>query len=203
MVGITQKCIVISNYIIKELNKVNKGKTLQEYIIIKKRIQRILYICDIEYMKINNGQPLFEDNFYAWTSGPVIPYIYYTFLPYQSKKIEPGNINEQLKLTNKEKNIIDKVLKETKELDIVELTNITNINNGPWQQIYNKSNSNYNQTIPKEETYNFYKNKKLFIQSTNKDIESNLKSTDFKIKYSNNNILKKDKKLTRKLRLIK
>ena len=187
MEDLTPKCIAVANYIIEEINKFNEGKTLQEHIIIKTKVQKILYICDIEYMKLNNGEPLFEDNFYAWISGPVIPYFYYTFLPYQSKKIEPRNTSEQLNLTNEEKTIIDKVLEKTQELDTVDLSNITNINGGPWQKAYNELDSEHNQIIKKEEIYNFYKNKELFIQST--DIDKNKESKYFTIRKSNQSII--------------
>lgn len=191
MSGITPKCRAVSNYIIEKINKSNEGKTLQEHIIIKTKVQKILYICDIEYMKLNNGQPLFEDNFYAWTSGPVIPYIYYTFLQYQSKKIEPQNTSEKLNLTNKEKSIIDKVLKETQELDTVELVNITKIDDGPWHQVYNELDSEHNQIIKKEEIYNFYKDKELFTQPTINptNIDKNIEPKDFTIRKSNQSII--------------
>ena len=61
MEDLTPKCVAVSNYIIEKINKFNEGKTLQEQVMMSlKRLQKILYFCDIEYMKINNGESLFE-----------------------------------------------------------------------------------------------------------------------------------------------
>ena len=190
MEKLTKKCIAVANYIIEEINKFNEGKPLKEQVMLTlKRLQKILYFCDIEYMKINNGESLFEDNYFAWSSGPVIPYVYHTFIQCQSPngKIHPKYEEQEIRLTDKETFIIDKVLEKTQELDTVDLIDITKIDDGPWHQVYNEFDSNHNQIISKEEIYNFYKNKKLFIQST--DIDINLKSKDFTIRCSNNSII--------------
>lgn len=92
MEDLTPKCVAVLNYIIEKINKSNEGKELREQVMMSlKRLQKILYICDIEYMKINNGESLFEDNYFAWSSGPVIPYVYHTFIQCQSPngKIHP------------------------------------------------------------------------------------------------------------------
>ena len=197
MEDLTPKCITVSNYIIKKINKFNEGKTLQEQVMMSlKRLQKILYFCDIEYMKINNGESLFEENYYAWPSGPIIPYVYTTFVQYQSLngKIKPKYEEQELRLTDKEVFIIDKVLEKTQELNTVDLIDITKIDDGPWQQVYNEFDSKHNQIIKKEEIYNFYKDKKIFIQQT--DIDTNLKSKDFTIRRSNNSIiLEKDNQI--------
>lgn len=190
MEKLTKKCIAVLNYIIEKINKSNEGKELREQVMMSlKRLQKILYICDIEYMKINNGESLFEDNYFAWSSGPVIPYVYHTFIQCQSPngKIHPKYEEQEIRLTDKETFIIDKVLEKTQELDTVDLIDITKIDDGPWHQVYNEFDSKHNQIISKEEIYNFYKNKKLFIQST--DIDINLKSKDFTIRRSNNSII--------------
>ena len=190
MEDLTPKCIVVANYIIENINKFNEGKPLKEQVMFTlRRLQRILYFCDIEYMKINNGASLFEDNYYAWPSGPVIPYVYYTFVQCQklNGKISPKYEAQELRLTNKEKSIIDKVLKETQELDTVDLSNIANINEGPWQKAYNELDPEHNQIIKKEEIYNFYKNKELFTQPT--DIDKNKESKYFTIRKSNQSII--------------
>lgn len=190
MEDLTPKCRVVANYIIEKINKSNEGKELREQVMMSlKRLQKILYICDIEYMKINNGESLFEDNYYAWPSGPVISYVYYEFIQYQNLngKINPKYEEQELRLTDKEVFIIDKVLEKTQELDTVDLIDITKIDDGPWQQVYNEFDSEHNQIITKEEIYNFYKNKEIFIQPT--DIDKNKESKDFTIRKSNQSII--------------
>ena len=129
-----------------------------------KRLQRLLYFCNIEYIRKYNGQNLFNDYFYAWPTGPVIPGIYFVYIPHIIGKYIPIYDGEQLELKNEEKFIIHKILKQTQNLSTMDLINITNINGGPWQQFYNENDSKHNQIIPKEEIYNFYLNNKELIQ---------------------------------------
>lgn len=162
MGDITPKCRVVANYIIEEINKFNEGKSLREQVLMSgRRLQKILYFSNIEYMKIHNGKPLFEDCFYAWPSGPVIPNVYRIYIQYQDGQNFPRYEGEQLELTNEEKCIINKVLKQTEELDTIDLINITNINGSPWQRFYDENDPDHNQIIPKEEIYNYYLNKEI------------------------------------------
>ena len=157
---ITTKCRAVANYIIEETNKFNEDKSLREQVIMSgRRLQKLLYFCNIEYMKIHNGKSFFEDDFYAWPSGPVIPNVYRVYIQYQDGKMFPRYEGEIIELTAEEKSIIDKILNQTQELDSIDLINITNINNGPWQKLYNEHDSEHNQTIPKEEIYGFYLDK--------------------------------------------
>lgn len=43
------------------------------------QLQKFLYFCWIEYYKKSDGERLFDDAFYAWKFGPVIPDIYYQY----------------------------------------------------------------------------------------------------------------------------
>ena len=169
--SITRKCRAVANYIIEEINEFNEGKTLREQVMISgRRLQKLLYFCNVEYMKIQHGETLFEDCFYAWPSGPVIPEVYRIYIQYQDGTTFPRYEGSSIDLTTEEKSIIDKVLKETQELDSIDLINITNINGSPWQRFYNEHDSDHNQIIPKEEIYNFYLNKDI----TNKTQEESV-----------------------------
>ena len=174
---ITRKCRAVANYIIEEINKFNESKSLREQVMISgRRLQKLLYFCNIEYMKIHNGETLFEDYFYAWPTGPVVPGIYYVFVPISIGKYIPMIYEgEKLELTSKEKTIIDKVLKQTHELDSRDLINITNINGGPWQQLYNEQDPEHNQIIPKEEIYNFYLNKEITTELQKENVSTLVK----------------------------
>ena len=161
---ITRKCRAVANYIIEETNDFNEDKTFREQVMMTgRRLQKILYFCNIEYMKKHNGESFFEDSFYAWPSGPVIPNIYRIYIQYQDGKNFPRYEGELLELTVEEKSIIDKVLKQTQEFDSIDLINITKCNNGPWQKLYNEDDSEHNQIIPKEEIYGFYLDKNILI----------------------------------------
>lgn len=162
---ITAKCRAVSNYIIEATNRYNKDKSIQEQVMMSaKRLQRILYFCNIEYMRKYDGENLFDDNFYAWPTGPVIPGIYYVYTSYYIGKNIPIYEGERLNLTKEEKFIIHKILIQTQNLSTMDLINITNISGGPWQQFYNEHDPKHIQIIPKEEIYNFYLNGKELIQ---------------------------------------
>ena len=154
---ITAKCRAISNYIIETVNSYNEDKMMQVQVIMSlKRLQRILYLCNIEYMIKYNGKILFEDNFFAWPTGPVIPGIYYVYIPHI--------IGERIKLANSEKFIIHKILKQTQNISTMDLIKITNISGGPWEQFYNEQDPKHNQVIPNDIIYNYYLNNKELIQ---------------------------------------
>ena len=75
----------MADYIIDEINKYNQDKPFRDKVLLStRRLQRLLYFCETEYMIKNNGTPLFEDEFYAWPSGPVIEKIYYAYVQEQS-----------------------------------------------------------------------------------------------------------------------
>lgn len=81
MTELSLKCMAVADYIIDEINKYNQDKLFRDKVLLStRRLQRLLYFCETEYMIKNNGIPLFEDEFYAWTSGPVIEKIYYAYV---------------------------------------------------------------------------------------------------------------------------
>ena len=57
---ITAKCRAVSNYIIEAVNKYNEDKPIREQVMMSaKRLQRLLYFCNIEYMRKYNGENIF------------------------------------------------------------------------------------------------------------------------------------------------
>ncbi len=164
MYTITTKCIAVSNYIIEEINKYNKYRSLlsERVILSTKRLQRLLYLCDVEYMKRNNGTPLFTDNFNAWPSGPVIADVYRFFVQYQDGNMKPVCKEKVIELRDDFKSLIDEILDATKELDTADLMSITNIVDGPWHKVYKEEDKDHNQVISKEDSYNFYVGRNLF-----------------------------------------
>ena len=186
MAEITAKCKSVSNYIIEKINHFNENKPPKEQMVMSLIIlQRLLYICDIEHMKLNYGEPLFEDDYYAWSEGPGIRYIYCTYEQDEDGKIEPNYKEEELKLTDEEEFIIDKILEKAQEIGILNLISITSVKGGPWHRKYYAFGDRY--IIPKGEIYRYYKDKETFIQQT--DIDTNLELKDFVIRKSNNAIV--------------
>jgi len=163
--GLSQKCRMVANYIIDEFNKNNEGKSFREQISLSPRkLQKLLYFCDVEHMKSYNGVPMFRDVFYAWPSGPVIPRIYYKYMQWQDGKMNPINVGINTTITGEMKLIIDRVLEEVKQLDITEMEAICRADDGPWAQAYDANDKEHNQIISKESMYNYYRENKKKIR---------------------------------------
>lgn len=166
--GVTQQCRAVANFIIEETNKFNDEKKITEKVIMTiMRLQKLLYFCDVEYMKINNGISLFEDQYYAWPSGPVIEEIYYEFSLHRDCVMRPNYEKQQIVLTQDIKSIIKKILEETKDLDTMDLVKIVNIEGGPHNQVFKEEDKNHEQIISKKEMYNYYYNKNFFSETEN------------------------------------
>lgn len=161
----TQECRVVANYIIEMINKHNEGKLYSERIFMTvKRLQKLLYFCDVNHMKEYNGLPMFNDLFCAWPSGPVIPSIYDEYLQYQNGVIKPIYDDLVISITSQKAYIVDKVLEDTKDIDTFDLVKICRVDNGPWDQVFDANDKEHNQIISKEEMYNYYRENKKKIR---------------------------------------
>lgn len=166
--NLTIECRLVANYIIEKTNIYNEGKTLRNQILMSnKRLQKLLYFFDIEYMKENNGYSFFTDEFYAWPSGPVIPDIYRKYIQYQDGIMNPDYSCKGNELPRDVKLIIDGLLDATKEIDTVDLINICKVENGPWHQVYKQDDSKHQQIISKDEMYIYHLDKNLFNKDNN------------------------------------
>ena len=158
---ITEMCVSIANYIIKQTSAINSKKTFSEQIpMTSKRLQKLLYFCDIEYMKKHDGQSMFEDEFYAWPSGPVIPSVYYKFMKFQNGVMQPVDYNDNL--DEDVKHTIDTILAQTENMDTLDLVDYSHVDGGPWAHSYQSDDIDHNQIISKSAIYKFYKERDIF-----------------------------------------
>jgi len=165
------KCRSVANYIIEEINKYNKHKSVREKVFLStKRLQKLIYFCEVEYMKRNNGKPLFDDEYYAWKNGPSIPGLYYLFMQYVDGNINPVYEKGEQELSEDVKIIIDEILYATKNLDTVDLTNISNVSGSPYDKVFNEDDEHHEQLIFKKDICNYYVNKNLMLQLKNNDL---------------------------------
>ncbi len=153
----TDMCTAAANFIINEVNKNNTGKALREQIIMSsKRLQKLLYFSEVLYMVEHNGESMFNDEFYAWPSGPVIPSVYRKFMQYQDGQMYPytgelhDSIDDQMKSTMK------RVLRDTKNVDTSVLIQKSHIMGGPWASVYDESDMNYSHVVDKGAIYSYY-----------------------------------------------
>lgn len=156
-------CIAAANYIINAANKYNEGKTeLKDRIFMSsKRLQKILFFSDVLYMIENNGQSMFSDDYYAWPSGPVIPSVYNEFKEYQDGKMYPHYNWKDKEISDKIKDTIDRVLKDTNTIGTYELVEKSHIKGGPWDLVFKKRGINCGindfSIIKKKKIYKYYK----------------------------------------------
>lgn len=172
MYTITAKCVAIVNYIIEDTNKFNEGKKFQNQVSMTvKRLQKLLYFCEAEYMKRNRGRILFEDEFYAWPSGPVIPILYQEFVRCQNGEMLPEDEKDESILSEEVKNIIVQILEATKHLDTLDLVNISTIDGSPHSKVFEEDDKDHLQLISKKDTYSYYSNREVLPQ-LKVDVES-------------------------------
>jgi len=145
----------VANYLIEKTNAYNIDKDSRNKILMSgKRLQKLLYFSDIEYMT-HFKKPLIEDFFYAWPSGPVIPIVYTTYIQYQIGEMNPTNAGYEL-LSYEERGVLDKIFNDTIDITTSALVNISKVNGGPWDSVYNEFDPEHKQIILKEEILDFY-----------------------------------------------
>jgi len=163
--ALTLKCRAVANYIIEEINKFNDGKKIQEQVsMTTKRLQKLLYFCEAEYMKRNRGRILFEDEFYAWPSGPVIPALYHEFVRCQNGEMLSEDKKDETVLSDDVKNIIVQIFDATRDLDTLDLVNISIIDGSPHSKVFEEDDKDHLQVISKKDTYSYYSNREVLPQ---------------------------------------
>jgi len=164
MNDLTPECYAIIDYMIEKMNAYNKKVSFYKQISVTiKRIHKLLYFCDIIYMKLNNGIPMFEDEFCAWPSGPAIPRIYEKYKDgFGWFDIKSLHKFEQDSLTDEAKRIIGFVLEITKQIDTLDLEDFCCKVGSPWYNVFDKDDIKYDHIISKEEMYRFYSNENFY-----------------------------------------
>ncbi len=148
--NIMKKLKAVSNRIVELIN----GK------VDKMKIQKLLYFAQAEHL-VKYDKPLFEEDFEAWEYGPVILSLYEIF--YADKIFA----NVDLNLKPNEEIVIEKIVNKYGNMDSIELSELTHLENSPWDKVFKKykkvswfgSSSYYcTQKISKESMKDYYKN---------------------------------------------
>lgn len=153
----TGMCTKIANYLIDQTNAFNNGRAYNERLLMScKRLQKLLYFSEIIYMLNNNGAHMFDDDFYAWTSGPVIPDVYRKFEKYQKGVMLPVSLENKEPLCSKISAALDTIFEATRDINTTTLIKESHVENGPWFKVYDANDDLHRQKIDKEFTYRFY-----------------------------------------------
>ncbi len=150
-------CIAAANYLIKKTNDFNKGKKYSDRISMTcKRLQKLLYFSEIEYMKSHSGQTMFTDDFHAWPNGPVIPSVYDIFVQYQNGEMHPVSEDGHTPLNREMEKTLDKIFERTQNIDTIDLVDMSHKPNGPWSKSYVENDDKHEQIVSKNGMYLFY-----------------------------------------------
>ena len=160
-------CIAVANRIINRTNAHNlmrhdEGKSAIP--MNGKRLQKILYLCQLKWLADGHNGYLISDDFEAWAKGPVVDSIYNVFSVYQDGGMLPYRSDDIKPLTDEERCVVNSVVDSTIELTTDQIIEFTHIPNGPWHQVYYNSNT-MRPVIPKELICKYIsssKNKKQF-----------------------------------------
>lgn len=117
----------IAHFVIDICNKTNKPVSNLE-------LQKILYFLQIYFLKECSGKLLYVDDIQAWSHGPVIPDIYYTFSGYGGIVIR--NSYDVSDITKGIQDLLGPVVMQLSELGIWKLRGMSCQNNNAWGQTY-------------------------------------------------------------------
>ena len=159
---ISNKLIAVVDTIIAETDEYNRQhEYAQRVMLTVNRIQRLLYLMDIEHMFRKTGVSMFKEDFCAWPKGPTIPSVYWTFDKPDMHVGVAKYGNDTYYLYPEEIAIIKYILDKTWEWDTVDL-NILTKQTGPWRRNYVEDDPDHTQVISKAEIYNWYYNNGMF-----------------------------------------
>lgn len=102
------------------------------------------------------GEPLIEDKIEAWMYGPVVPALYEAVKGSRGAPIPdflPAPVESP---TAEQQDIIKRVYNTYKELNGIQLSNLTHQPDTPWDKIYNKGAGDWAE-IPNSVIQDFYK----------------------------------------------
>ena len=110
------------------------------------QLQKILYYVQKEFLK--SGKPAFSDDLEAWQFGPVVPSVYYLFCGFGAMPITFfGNNESPIEIDPADRNVIDQIVEEKRQLPPWDLVEETHKSGGAWDGIYQNGKGNH-QIIP-------------------------------------------------------
>lgn len=135
----------VADFIVKYSNE--KGFSINNI-----KLQKILYFIQAGFL-VRYDHPCFRDDIEAWNFGPVVPIVYYAYLPYGGENISYyGNQSNKItKIANEHKALIGQVVNACQRYSSMELIDIT-CHQKPYIEVYNS----YSTTAIKLDTLKKY-----------------------------------------------
>ena len=156
-------CVAAANRLVELTNQYNQEKPYSEKISMTcKRLQKLLYFSEAEYMKRHNGEFMFSEDFFAWPSGPVIPSVYSKFAQFQTGEMTIVD-GDHTPLTKDMVDVLEHVFNSTITIDTLDLVEMSHVKGGPWHQVFDETDPKHEQIIEKESIYNYYSGRNVFV----------------------------------------
>lgn len=144
---LTDECKAVVNYIIEKTNEYNSDKALNDRrrdLLNLNKVNRVLFLFHVCYIE-KYGKPAFEDEFYAWPSGPAIERIYYEY-DYVGWTSKLGLASTNSVISDEMKEILDQLLVYTRRISTKKLTEIIN-RFELWYSVYDPNDDLHYQVI--------------------------------------------------------
>lgn len=137
----------VSNYILQLSNSIDSD---ERDLISNLKLQKLLYYCYGFSLVLLKKKLFNDDKIKAWPLGPVCPKVHNKYKKYESNPIPIEDvINSKLKLSGKEKELINEVYSIYGQFSAWKLKDMTH-QESPWK------NTKRNYTISDEEMKNFF-----------------------------------------------
>ncbi len=152
---IERDIIINSYYVISYFNE--KGVSVTNL-----KLQKLMYFMEGLYMSITDEDFLYNDEFYAWTFGPVCKKLYDYYKKFESNEI---SLNEEEKKLVKEipefnKIFIQSLFKFFGKWSAYDLVELTHEEGSPWSMVYvSEEETDDNIIVPKLETKKWLRKK--------------------------------------------
>ncbi|MBQ9107139.1 MAG: SocA family protein [Clostridia bacterium] len=157
----TDMCIAAANYLVELTNRHNESCQYSDQIAMScKRLQKLLYFSEAEYQK-RYAASMFDDDFYAWPSGPVIPSVYSRFAQFQTGKMATVE-GAHTPLTQAMEEVLDYVFQKSKTISTSVLVDMSHADGGPWKAVYDENDPQHKQIIDKDAIYTYYTTHVIF-----------------------------------------
>ena len=138
----TYNAITVAQYIIQKCDE--DGFPIQGCF----HLLAIMYNIQKRFLA-ERRKPLFEDDFEAWSSGPVIPSIYRKWCSSPAIPLTLYDHKDFQEIKNKDKGLINTLLEELEKIESYKLVFDIRSEHSPWRMIFKDGKGIYD-SIPKE-----------------------------------------------------
>lgn len=113
------------------------------------RVQKLLYLLWVEFFK-ETGEALFEDDFYAWSLGPVVPEVYYAYCTWSGLPIRSTHTKNPISENAALSSVLSGFIEQFVPLTTAKLVDLSHDKAKSWFKTFQNGEGN-KQIIPFED----------------------------------------------------